>query len=131
MSCEFTLIILIIKCDEFAFDYFLLINWVIRVIDIAAYNRVTREEFNIVVWIDIGVGLIINYKKSKFGVEEAVDTLDDSDINIFIIGAINALIESVKGATSFKRLIIRCFFNIFFAADADTIVRYYYLFEDL
>ena len=90
-----------------------------------------REEPSVAVWININVGLIIDYKKSGFDVEKVADALNDFNIDTSAINMINTLVESAKNATSSEKLIIRYSFNISPAADIDMIIKRYRLFKDL
>ena len=102
-----------------------------------------RKKLNIIVQININIDLIIDYEKSDFNIKKIFDIFDDFDINIlnnsdidifglnvdnfdiniFGLNAVIVLIMNIINITFFKKLIIRCFFNIFFIMNINITIK--------
>ena len=80
--------------------------------------------------------MIIDYEKFDININEIIDILDNSDINILnnfdinIFDVVIVFIKSVMNITSFKKLIICYFFNVFFIMNIDIIIKRYRLLKD-
>ena len=75
--------------------------------------------------------IINNYKKfnlDNFNIENIFDIINNFFIKIFfIINIINIFVVEIINTKSFKILILRCFFNIFFIANINIIIKHYRL----
>ena len=97
--------------------------------------------------MSINIDLIINYKKPNFNIKKIFDILNnfdidilndfdiniliDFDIDIFDFNVVIVFVVNIMNTTSFKKLIIRCFFNVFFTTNTNIIIKRYRLFENL
>ena len=99
----------------------------------------TIKKPNIIIRININIDLIINYEKFDFNIDEIINIFDDFNINvlnnfninIFVFNVVIVFVENIMNITSFKKLIIRCFFNVFFITNINTTIKRYRLLKKL
>ena len=89
--------------------------------------------------MNINIDLIINYEKFGFDIDKIIDIFDnfnidilnDSDIDIFVFNVVIVFIKNVINAIFFEKSIIRCFFNVFFIMNINTIIKRCHLLKNL